>query len=75
MEEGASLLNFVLSPARNPKQAQRRGGVVEVAEWEGTESGDTEFLPQWGGQAVTCSRGEECHGELWATWNGVLKKS
>ena len=44
-EEGASLLNFVLSPARNPKQAQRRGGVVEVAEWERTESGDTEFLP------------------------------
>lgn len=46
VEEGASLFSFVPSPARNPKQAERRGGGIEVVNGGGTKPGDMKVLPQ-----------------------------
>lgn len=39
VEEGASLFSFVPSPARNPKQAERRGGGIEVVNGAGGGGG------------------------------------
>ena len=47
------MFSFVPSPARNPKQAERSGGDVEVVNGGGTEPGDMEFLPQGKGKDVT----------------------
>lgn len=46
MEEGASLFSFVPSPARNPKQAERNGGGVEVVNGGALSQETWNFFPK-----------------------------